>query len=44
MYHRCPHPTQDLENPTVLYKKNDYFVMGRGTKEAIHLLFAVLFA
>lgn len=29
MCHRYPHPTQDLENPTILYKTHDYFVMKR---------------
>lgn len=32
MYDRYPHPTQGLENPTVLYKNHEYFVMERGTQ------------
>lgn len=33
MYHRDPHPIQNLENPTVLSKKHDYFLTERGTKK-----------
>lgn len=29
MYHRYPHPIQNLGNPIGLYKNNDYFVMKR---------------